>query len=161
MARFCGWSPTITGRIAFSRIAEAPGNHTHIYNGTDRVGVLFGVERRTSRDGPLPTAILRLWRNPDQTIAIFLRVNEADVPQPRSGAAEGELPYELYRDARGELTGELYIFSRSKLAHEQGVTQVLREVGEFAAGARLRTHSQNRTVAARAMADRKTVGQRS
>ncbi len=26
---------------------------------------------------------------------------------------------------------------------------------------RLRTHSQNRTVAARAMADRKTVGQRS
>lgn len=37
-----------------------------------------------------------------------------------------------------------------------------REQGQPAVDpARLRTHSQNRTVAARAMADRKTVGQRS
>ncbi|WP_084140448.1 DUF3606 domain-containing protein [Brevundimonas nasdae] len=46
-------------------------------------------------------------------------------------------------------------------AKKFGVTEdALRRAAERV-GPRLRTHSQNRTVAARAMADRKTVGQRS
>ena len=41
------------------------------------------------------------------------------------------------------------------------LSSAVSEVGDFTGFLRLRTHSQNKTVAARAMAERKTVGQRS
>ncbi len=133
MRQFVGWSPTIVGRVAFSRVGDNLRDHPDMCNLTARDdGFLFGAERQTSPDGPLPAWIMRFFgRRPDQLFAIFLEVAPCDLP---SNSRDGAVI--LSNDTRGCLEGELYFYSKSPLSKKHGVDSALESIGAQAASAR-------------------------
>lgn len=136
MGAFVGWSPTITGRVAFSRVADDPHKHPEICNlSAWPDGFLFGVETRTSPDGPVPAWILRRWRVPDQVFVLFLDIAPAELPRP-SREKDCAVPIELFNDQRGCLKGEIYFFSKSKLSKTSGAEAILNQIRHSAVRAR-------------------------
>lgn len=132
MRQFVGWSPTIVGRVAFSRVGDSLRDHPDMCNLTARDdGFLFGAEKQTSPDGPLPPWVMRRFRRrPDQLFAIFLEVAPSLLP------TNGGDDVVLHTDTRGCLEGELYFYSKSPLSKKHGVDGVLENIGAKAASAR-------------------------
>ncbi|MNQ72995.1 hypothetical protein D3C85_877140 [compost metagenome] len=112
MGDFVGWSPTILGRVSFSRIGEAVVGGSVTCNATDTSGFLFGVSRRTSHDGPLPAWLTNLiGRYPYTDWAFFLECRPGELPFLKtscSDASSSDTDVVLRSDDRAELVGSLY-----------------------------------------------------
>lgn len=112
MGDFVGWSPTILGRVSFSRIGEANARGSVTCNATEGGGFLFGVSRRTSHDGPVPAWLTNLFgRFPYTDWAFFLECRPGELPFLKaacSDASASETDMVLRSDERAELAGTLY-----------------------------------------------------
>lgn len=121
MRAFVGWTPTVTGRLSFSRVGDAQAGDRTICNNTATItgdGFLFGSQTRTSRDGPFPPFVMRrLGRTPDTHYLVNLRVAEALLPvtAPKAQVEDPDkTPVNLERDLEGALVGEVVFFSKGK-----------------------------------------------
>lgn len=112
MGDFVGWSPTILGRVSFSRIGEANTRGSVICNATEDGGCLFGVSRRTSHDGPVPAWLTNIFgRFPYTDWAFFLECRPGELPFLKSAcgdASSSDADMVLRQDDRAELAGTLY-----------------------------------------------------
>lgn len=132
MRVFVGWTPTVTGRLSFSRVGDAHAGDRTICNNTATEagdGFLFGSQTRTSRDGPFPALIMRwLGRTPDTHYLVNLRVAEAQLPvtAPKAQADDPtKSPVNLERDHEGALVGDVIFFSKGRFlpkSVETGIT---------------------------------------
>lgn len=123
--RFSGWSPTVLGRVAFSRIGDSPAKGSLVCNVTSAdEGLFFGIVRRTSQDGAFPAWVRRLiGQYPDTDYAIFLRVEPAALPQSKNAClvVEGEEEDVVLRDdKRGSLVGEVFFVNGVSLLRGRG-----------------------------------------
>ena len=133
MPVFVGWVPTITGRLSFSRIGDGAESGSYVCNLTrGPTNFLFGVQRRTSRDGPLPAFIThRMGRFPRTQYLIFLRVTEGELPYPKThcaDATDSEADIVLRTDDRGQLAGEVFFINGYERVCTQFVAEALDQV---------------------------------
>lgn len=113
MAIFVGWSPTILGRVAFSRLGDHCLPGTVVANDSKLLGQVFGVTRRISHDGPVwPWVANLLGRFPYSDWAFFLELQPGLLPfhkdhcDPESGDTADTV---LRPDDRAELSGRMYL----------------------------------------------------
>lgn len=115
MATFVGWSPTILGRVAFSRIGDHCPPGSVLANETKGLGQLFGVTKRTSRDGPFVAWVTDLMgRYPYTDWALFFEVQSGELPFEKDACddADDDSPIVVLRkDDRAELAGRMYFLN--------------------------------------------------
>lgn len=115
MATFVGWSPTILGRVAFSRIGDHCPPGSVLANQTKGVGQVFGVTKRISRDGPFAAWVTNLMgRYPYTDWALFLEVQSGDLPFEKDACDDtgDDSPVVVMRkDERAELAGRMYFLN--------------------------------------------------
>jgi hypothetical protein len=106
--KFTGWVLTATGRISFSRVGGEYGSHHAVVCNRAKAekSYIFGVERRVSRDGPLPSAIMGWFGRTNSTHAFaFLRLEASALPVPVPGT---DIPV-WKPDNRGQLIGQVIV----------------------------------------------------
>ena len=113
MATFVGWSPTILGRVAFSRLGDHCLPGTIVANDSKSLGQVFGVTRRISHDGPLwPWMSNFLGRFPYSDWAFFLELRPGLLPFHKDNCHptdESVTDTVLRTDSRAELSGRMYL----------------------------------------------------
>lgn len=135
MATFVGWSPTILGRVAFSRIGDHCPPGSVVANETKSLGQLFGVTKRTSRDGPFVAWLTaRMGRYPYTDWAIFLDVRSGQLPFEKDAcedAADDSPAVVLRTDDRAELAGRMYFVNGASAAIGPGAETAMASVRDF------------------------------
>lgn len=113
MTTFVGWSPTILGRVAFSRLGDHCLPGTIVANDSKSLGQVFGVTRRVSHDGPVwPWISDLLGRFPYSDWAFFFELQSGLLPFHKDDClpeADGVADTVLRHDDRAELFGRMYL----------------------------------------------------
>lgn len=115
MLSYVGWSPTILGRVAFSRIGDTYRAGTIVCNETQGEGFVFGVIRRVSHDGPFPAWVMAwMGRFPYTDWAFFLEVKSGELPFEKDACSDAENDASsvvLRTDSKAELVGRMYLLN--------------------------------------------------